>query len=303
LFNNYLKNNFFLLIILSSIWGSAFISIKVAVQSIDPISVVSSRLIIGAIFLLIYFKFKNNKFNYNFKTYLYIFLCALIGNFIPFYLISWSEIYIPSNLAGLLLSVAPIFAIVLSHFFTKDDKFNYLKFLGIIIGLIGTFLLLGPDDIILFFEGNINAVFPKFLIILAALGYVISSIIAYNLKKISTLSLTTLTTLFAAIISIPFSLFYEINNFTIPSSNSIIAVIYLGIMPTAIAFLLRFYLINKAGPVFLSYVAYLIPIFSILWGYLFLNELVNIEQIFAIIFIFLGIYVGQKGSNAKNNLQ
>ena len=141
---------------------------------------------------------------------------------------------------------------------------------------------------------------PKLAVMLAALGYVISSIIAYNLKNINTLSLTTMTTLFAAIISIPFTIIYEINNYSLPSFNSIVAVIYLGIMPTALAFLLRFYLINKAGPVFLSYVAYLIPIFSIMWGYLFLNEIIKSEQLIAIIFIFIGIYIGQKGVSVKN---
>ena len=70
-----------------------------------------------------------------------------------------------------------------------------------------------------------------------------------------------------------------------------------------IAFLLRFHLISKAGPVFLSYVAYLIPIFAIFWGYVFLGEIVKIEQTIAIVFIFIGIYVGQKGSNVKNDLQ
>ena len=108
--------------------------------------------------------------------------------------------------------------------------------------------------------------------------------------------------MFAAIISIPFMLYYELNYFSIPSINSVIAIIYLGIMPTALAFLLRFYLINKAGPVFLSYVAYLIPIFSIFWGFLILKETVQIEQIIAIFFIFIGIYVGQKGSSVKRGL-
>ena len=302
MFSILFKNNFFLLIILSSIWGSAFLGIKIAVDSISPISVVSFRLIIGAIILLIYFKIKGNYFNFNIKTYFYIFLCALFGNFIPFYLISWSELYIPSNLAGLLLSVAPIFAIVLSHIFTNDDKFNFLKLLGVIIGLIGAIFLIGYKDIFLVFSNDYKMVIPKIAVIIAALGYVISSIIAYNLKNINTVSITTITTIFAAIISIPFMLYYEINYFSVPTKNSIIAIIYLGIMPTAVAFLLRFYLINKAGPVFLSYVAYLIPIFSIFWGYLILKEIVLINQLIAIFFIFIGIYVGQKGSNAKRDL-
>lgn len=296
------KNNFFLLIILSSIWGSAFLGIKIAVDSISPISVVSFRLIIGAIILLIYFKMKGNHFNFSIKTYFYIFLCALFGNFIPFYLISWSELFIPSNLAGLLLSVAPIFAIVLSHIFTNDDKFNLLKLLGVIIGLIGAIFLIGYKDIFLIFSNDYKMVIPKIAVIIAALGYVISSIIAYNLKNINTVSITTITTIFAAIISIPFMLYYEVNYFSVPTKNSIIAIIYLGIMPTAVAFLLRFYLINKAGPVFLSYVAYLIPIFSIFWGYLILKEIIQIDQLIAIFFIFIGIYVGQKGSNVKRDL-
>ena len=223
------KNNFFLLIILSSIWGSAFLGIKIAVDSISPISVVSFRLIIGAIILLIYFKMKGNHFNFSIKTYFYIFLCALFGNFIPFYLISWSELFIPSNLAGLLLSVAPIFAIVLSHIFTNDDKFNLLKLLGVIIGLIGAIFLIGYKDIFLIFSNDYKMVIPKIAVIIAALGYVISSIIAYNLKNINTVSITTITTIFAAIISIPFMLYYEVNYFSVPTKNSIIAIIYFKI--------------------------------------------------------------------------
>ena len=95
-------------------------------------------------------------------------------------------------------------------------------------------------------------------------------------------------------------IYYEYNYFSQPTIKSLFAVIYLGIMPTAIAYLLRFHIIAKAGPVFLSYVAYLIPIFSIMWGYLFLNEIIKSEQLIAIIFIFIGIYIGQKGVSVKN---
>ena len=92
-----------MLILLSSIWGSAFIAIKISVEQIHPISVASLRLIIGAIVLYIYFQFKNLKFNLSTEIIVLIFFIGLIGNFIPFALISWSEIYIQSNTAGLLL--------------------------------------------------------------------------------------------------------------------------------------------------------------------------------------------------------
>ena len=143
-----LINNFFLLFILSAIWGSAFIGIKIAVETINPITVASLRLTVAAIFLCTIFFIRKHKFNLSIITYVYIFFIALIGNFIPFYLISWSEIYISSSLAGLLLSVAPIFALLLSHFFTIDNKFNILKLIGIILGFIGVILLIGFENIL-----------------------------------------------------------------------------------------------------------------------------------------------------------
>ena len=193
-----------LLVLLSAIWGSAFIAIKISVETIHPISVASLRLIIGAIVLYIYFKFKNLDFNLSTEILVVIFFIGLIGNFIPFALISWSEIYIQSNTAGLLLSVAPIFALILSHFLTKDDKFSFLKLISILIGLLGVLLIIGFDPLSGFYSNISKYLIPKIAIIISALGYVISCILAYNLKKIDSVTLTTAVTISAAIISIPF---------------------------------------------------------------------------------------------------
>ena len=300
--NKIIKNNFFKLVILSAIWGSAFIAIKISVQSINPITVVTFRLTIAAFIVFTYFLYKGHNFNFSIIQYVYIFFIALIGNFLPFYLISWSEIYIASSLAGLLLTVAPIFALIFSHFLTKDDKFNFKKLFATIIGLIGAILLIGVDSFKYIFLGEIYLVLPKLAVILAAFGYVLSSIFAYNLKNINIVSLTTMVLIFSSLMSFPFMLYYEINNYSSPSINSIIAVIYLGIMPTAIAYLLRFHIIAIAGPVFLSYVAYLIPMFAIFWGVIFLKEIISLSSIMAIFIIFIGIYVGQKDTNEKKIL-
>ena len=142
---------------------------------------------------------------------------------------------------------------------------------------------------------------PKLAVIVAALGYVISSIIAYSLKELNPLNLTFITIFIASIISLPFMFYYESKFFSYPSTESIIAVIYLGIMPTAVAYLLRFYIISKAGPVFLSYVAYLIPCFAIFWGFVFLGEKVSFNIIIGLLFILIGTFIGQKSTSVKNN--
>jgi len=281
-------------VLLSAIWGSAFIAIKISVERIHPISVASLRLIIGAIILYIYFQFKNLKFNLSPAILVLIFFIGLIGNFIPFTLISWSEIYIQSNTAGLLLSVAPIFALILSHFFTKDDKFSFLKLASILVGLFGVLLIMGFDPLSNFYLNSSKNLIPKIAIIISALGYVVSSILAYNLKNIDSVTLTTAVTISAAIISIPFLIFVEYNFHSKFSFSNILPLIYLGVFPTAIAFLIRFHIISQAGPIFLSYVAYLIPAFAIIWGFIFLKETVNLNTLIGVILVLLGVFISQK---------
>ena len=209
-------------------------------------------------------------------------------------MISWSEKYVQSNVAGLLLSVGPLFTLILSHFLTKDDKFTFIKFTSISIGFLGVLIIIGFDTISNLANGDVENLLPKIAIILSALGYTISSILAYNIKNLGTIQLTTFVTIAAAIVSIPFMVIGEIKSSSFFNLNSIFAIIYLGLFPTALAFQLRFYLISKAGPIFLSYVAYLIPIFAIIWGFIFLKEAVSFEVIIGVILVLLGVFISQK---------
>ena len=144
---NFFTNNLTLLIILSAIWGSAFIAIKISVEFVNPISIASLRLIIASLFLLIIFFYKKYAFNLNLRLVILITLIGIIGNIIPFFLINWSEQFIQSNTTALLLSVAPIFTLILAPILTRDDNFTLLKFISIIIGLVGVFFIIGFDSI------------------------------------------------------------------------------------------------------------------------------------------------------------
>ena len=291
----FFTNNLTLLFILSAIWGSAFIAIKISVESVNPISIASLRLIIASLFLLSIFFYKKYIFDLNFRTIIFIILIGIIGNIIPFFLINWSEQFIQSNTAALLLSIAPIFTLLLSPLLTKDDNFTLLKLVSIIIGLLGVFFIIGFDTLNNFRDTESHLI-PKFSIIVAAMGYVVSSILAYNLKNINTVTLTTFVITAAAIISIPFMFYAESIHPSSFNNTSLFTIIYLGLFPTAIAFHLRFYIISKAGPIFLSYVAYLIPAFAIIWGYIFLKEKITFSIGVGVILILLGVFISQKKS-------
>jgi len=95
-------------------------------------------------------------------------------------------------------------------------------------------------------------------------------------------------------LSVPFMIYIEIYSPSSLNAKSLLSIFYLGLFPTAIAFQLRFHIISKAGPIFLSYVAYLIPAFAILWGYLFLNEKINLDTLIGVILILIGVFISQK---------
>ena len=176
-------NNLLLLFILSAIWGSAFIAIKVSLEYFAPVSVASYRLIIASIFLLIFYIIGHYKTLLSKNDLIMLIFVGVVGNFLPFYLISWSEQHIQSSTAGILMGIGPILTLVLSHFFTRDDKINSVKFISIIIGFIGVLFIFEIDSLFAIQSSNSLQLLSKFLIILAALGYMISNIVAYNTLK------------------------------------------------------------------------------------------------------------------------
>jgi len=284
-----------LLFILSAIWGSAFIAIKISLEYFSPSSVASYRLISASIFLFIFYiigKYKTYLNRYDLTMLIFV---GIVGNFLPFYLISWSEQHIQSSTAGILMGVGPILTLILSHFFTKDDRFSISKLISISIGFIGVMFIFEIDVFFNINSSNSIQLISKFLIILAALGYMISNIVAYNtLKHIDSFSITFFATFFGALVSIPFLLIGEFNqpsNFTL---KSVLPILYLGLFPTALAFQLRYHITKTSGPVFLSYVAYLIPIFALIWGNVLLSEKIHFSSIIGIILILFGVYVGRR---------
>ena len=301
-------NNFILLIILSAIWGSAFFAIKVGLNSFSPVGVASLRLIIASFFLLFFFFLQKKKILFSKEVIFLLIVIGVIGNFIPFYLISWAEQHIPSSTAGMLMAVGPIITLIMSHFLTKNEKFSLMKLVSITIGLIGVIFIFNLSSFNGLMINNTLDIFAKLLVIVAAFGYMFSNIIAYEkLNNIDSFSITTFATTFGALFSIPFFIFdLSINssNFIV-NYNSLYALIYLGIFPTAIAFQFRYYITKTSGPVFLSYVAYLIPAFAVIWGYILLSEKIGFNSFIGILLILLGVYLGQNnlvGKITKKNV-
>ena len=278
-----------LLILLAIIWGSSFFNIKIATYSYDPITLALVRVIFASIPLLILCKLSGIKieaFSKNWNWYALIGLCNIA---IPFVLIAIGTAKINSYLAAILMSTTPLSGSILAHFFTKDEKLSYKKSFGVLIGFSGIVLLFF-DKLVIDSENYIYAL----ITILGSTFYCIGGLLTLKIREKKNENVTGSILIWSTIILFPFTIIFEKPWMLNPSTDSIISVIYLGIFPTGIAWLLRFRILKTNGLIFHSQVSYIIPIFGIILGYIFLNEIITSKIIVALIAVFIGIYLARK---------
>ena len=283
--------DFFLLLLLGAIWGSSFFNIKIATLHYEPITLATIRVFFAAIPLLLWCKIKKIRvlcFSKEWKSYALIGLCNIV---LPFIFIAIGTNYVDSYLAAILMSTTPISGSILAHFFTQNEKINFIKTLGIMIGFSGVILLFFDDLII-----NSNNIFFAIIILIGSTFYSIAGVITLKLfTKHKNENVTTSTMIWSLLFLIPLSLIFEDPLLSSPDFISTLSLIYLGVVATGIAWMIRFYILTNNGLVFQTQVAYLIPIFGVIFGNVFLNEEISWKVIVSLIIILIGIFI------VKNN--
>ena len=284
--------DYFLLTILSLIWASAFFNIKIATESFGPITIAFLRVFFGSIPVLILCFYKKITIEAFSKDWYWFMLIGLINLVIPFFLIAYGVKSVQSNLAAILMSTTPLSSTILGHFYTKNEKFNFVKTIGILIGFAGIIYLFSDNILI-----NENNFLSAILILLGSTCYVVGGVLTLKISKKRNENVTGSILIWATLILLPLTCIIELPSQIIPSFNSSVSVIYLGIVPTGLAWLLRFRILKKNGLIFQSQVSYLIPIFGIILGYLFLKELITYKVLISLIAVVIGIYFVRKADS------
>ena len=277
--------DYILLSVLALIWASAFFNIKIATYSYEPLTIAFFRILFGAvpvILLCIYKKIKIEAFS---KDWLWFASIGIINLVIPFFLIAYGVQKVQSNLAAILMASTPLSATLIAHFFTKYEKMNLTKILGVLIGFFGIILLFSENILI----NNDNFIYAL-MILFGSTFYVIGGLLTLKISEKRNENVTASILIWGALISFPIALFIEQPWNLSPRLDSTISLIYLGIFPTGIAWLLRFQILKKNGLVFQAQVAYLIPIFGVILGYIFLKELITIKVLLALVAVVIGFY-------------
>ena len=283
--------DYILLTILALIWASAFFNIKIATFSFGPITIAFLRVFFGAIPVLLLCYYKNIKIEAFSKDWYWFAMIGFINLVAPFFLIAYGVQSVQSNLAAILMSTTPLSSTVLGHLYTKNEKFNFIKTLGVLIGFSGVLYLF--SDNLLIDENNF---FSALLILLGSTCYVIGGVLTLKISKKKNENVTGSILIWAIIILLPLTIFLEQPWKINPRLDSTISIIYLGLVSTGFAWLLRFKILVKNGLIFQSQVSYLIPIFGTILSYIFLKELITIKVLISLIAVVIGIYFVKKAS-------
>jgi drug/metabolite transporter (DMT)-like permease len=192
------------------------------------------------------------------------------------------------------MASTPLTAAVLAHFFTSNEKINLVKSVGILVGFSGIVFLFFDEILI-----NENNFFSAFLILFGSCFYVVGGVLTLRISNKKNENVTASICIWATLFLFPISMFIEQPWNLTPRLDSTISLIYLGVFSTGIAWLLRFYILKKNGLVFQAQVAYLIPIFGVILGFIFLKEEITSRVALSLLAVILGIYLVKKSANLQ----
>ena len=283
-----------LLTILALIWSSAFFNIKIATYSYGPVTIAFLRTFFGAIPVVGICLVKRIKIEAFSKDWYWFAAIGMVNLVIPFFLIAYGVQKVQSNLAAILMASTPLSATVLAHLFTKNEKINLIKFLGVLVGFSGIVFLFSDNTLI-----NENNFTYALLILVGSTFYVIGGLLTLKVSNKKNENVTASILIWGTLFLIPITAFTEKPWNLNPSTDSTISLVYLGVVATGLAWLLRFKILKNNGLVFQAQVAYLIPIFGIILGYIFLKELITPKVLVAVAAVIIGIYFVQKSNSKK----
>ena len=279
-----------LMALLVTIWGSSFALSKIAIRDVDPNWVAALRLTIGGMVILGFALWRGESPTLIKKSWPKYIWLGIIGNAVPFILISWGIQYTTTGITGLMMGTIPLFVIVIAHFLLPDEKLNWRKATGFILGFFGVVILMNPRHLMIAtFQGQ--ELWGELAIILACLCYGVHSVTAKRLGFDKPFQQTSGILLAAAVFALLFALFQNPHGLDALTFNASIAIIGLGLFPTAISMVIVYYLMERIGPSAVSFTNYLVPVFALLLGAVAFKETLSWNIALALLCILAGIAI------------
>lgn len=273
---------------LSVLWGGSFFFVGVAVNDLPTLTIVVTRVGLAAAILLIVMRVRGTSFTMD-KHILGAFLAmGFLNNVVPFLLIVWGQFHIASGVASILNATTPLFAVVIAHILTTDEKLTPLRFIGVIMGIAGVAGMIGGEAV-----AALGAdVIAQVAILGAAISYSFAGIFGRRFRAMGVSPIATATGQVTAssLMLLPMMLIIDQPwTLPMPGMDTVLSLIALASLSTALAYIIYFKILETAGATNLMLVTFLVPISAILLGIGFLNEALETRHIFGISLIGAGL--------------
>lgn len=273
-------------ILITLLWGSTWLAIRVGLDSLTPMFAVGLRFFIASFFVLIVMKISKVKLQTDsLSIKLYIFL-AFFSFIIPFTMVYWAEQFVPSGLTSVVFAVFPFFVIIFSWLMLPNGAIGIYKSIGVLIGFIGIAVIFWSDITFDFSEYSLGMI----AILSSA---IIQGFVAVVIKKhgseLNPLSMNFVPLLITGIVLIPVGLLFENRESLVFDSKAIYSILYLSFFGTVITFTTYYWLMKKINVVILSLSTFLTPIIALILGVIFLSEKFTTNHIFGSSLVLIGI--------------
>jgi len=283
------------LVLLGAIWGSSFLCIDIALTGLPPTTIVASRLLLGALVLVTIVWHRRSPLPTDIRIWGLLVVIGFLNTALPFMLISWGQQFISGGRSAILMAAGPFLVLLMSHQWTRDDRLTMPKVAGMLLGFAGVALLVGYDAVI----GSSESLIGQLAVVGAAACYATSAILTRFVASVPPLVNSAIVLATAACYMVPTALWVDDSWGLQPAASPLLAVLWLGLFPTALAYLLRFQIIQTVGATFMSQVSYLVPPFAILWGWLILSQVPPGRAWIALALILGGLYVSRLGTRRQ----
>ncbi len=280
-----------LLCYLVLVWGFAFALIAVALESLHPTFIVWCRLWMGAAVMWCVWRWRRTPWPLGVGWWPRLLMLSVAGNIIPFSLIAWAELSVPSAEVGILMALMPIATLLLAHWLLEHEPLTWVRFCGVLMGFAGVGLLVGED----LFRSSAKGQLPgQLATLLATLSYAFNGVYAKRIPDADpvALSLGTLA-VGGLLLAVPACLLQSDGAGFAFSAQAISVLLVLGVMGTGLATWAFFVVVSERGPGFLSTINYLIPAVAFLAGTLFLSEPWGWQHLVALALILVGVWLIQ----------
>ncbi|MBM3521122.1 MAG: DMT family transporter [Alphaproteobacteria bacterium] len=274
---------------LGAIWGSAFLAIKVSVHETGPSWLVFIRVIIALLPIAIYAWWRGDHMPPDARDWWLIFFMSLLNTVGPFFLISWAELHIPAGVTSLIMGVGPLGTMIAAHFTTPDDKFSGGKLIGMVFGFLGLAIIAVPD-----LQDGVHYNLLAYGAVLGGLAcYVVSGTMIRFISRTPVPMMTALNMAIAALAMIPAIAIEPLPQL---SGKGWLAAIYLGLVCTGLAYLLRTHIVLTIGQSYMSMASYVMPLCGVFLSALLLGEAITWPILAALALIVAGFTVSQARS-------